>query len=425
MSAEAQNSSGLAPESPRQVSARAAPGDRLLWADAARGVAILWIMGVHFISTWGEPAPFTGYLREFVSPATGLTDRLANLFMAGLRLGWQGVDIFVVLSGFVLTLSHLSETRHRSYLSWLARRAVRIYPMYWAAIVGTIAIWCWSFRSMSFDWSQMPSRFDIVTHAAGLHVIWKSTFSSICPAWWFIGLILQLYLVFPFLVRAHARIGNARFLCAAAAFCLMARLAIPPLLAGAETIEHRGFFGYAIFQFATGMVLARVWVDGQRDQLIARILRHRALLGAVYLIWILAKYLGFSRLLLMPFATTAIALLFIETLRRLKGSVLVAALARIGTYSYALYLIHEPLQPRILGPSSQQSLAEASARLAVYFLAVSIGAVLLTSWGAFASRRLRSLRRTQQVTEGAASRPSPKGDGASPGSEPVVHYPQL
>jgi len=424
MNPEPNDKNGPVRESQLQGSSLAASRQRLVWVDAARGVAILWIMGVHFISIWGPPPQFTAYLREFISPHMGLNERLANLLMAGLRLGWQGVDIFVVLSGFVLTLSYLSETRHRPYVSWLARRAVRIYPMYWAAIICTIAMFGWSFRRMSFDWSLIPSRFDIVTHALGLHILWKSTFFSICAAWWFIGLILQLYLAFPIMVRALVKIGNGRFLFGVTAFFLLTRLAMPQLLAGAEAIEIRGFFGYYALQFGVGMVLARVWAGDGAGTLVARIAEHRALLGGLYVVWILAKCFGLGAFLPVPLATTAIALICINALRRLEGSVLVAALARIGTYSYELYLIHAPLQTRIMGPSSQQSFAEASGRLTLHILALCIGAFVLKRWGTFASSRLLSIARRKEVPDRVASQAGLGGDGATPGSEPSYQYPK-
>ena len=51
-----------------------------------------------------------------------------NLFQAG----WSGVDYFFVLSGFIMVYVHRSAIGKKDHLkSFLVKRAVRIYPIYW------------------------------------------------------------------------------------------------------------------------------------------------------------------------------------------------------------------------------------------------------------------------------------------------------
>ncbi|NJK69480.1 MAG: acyltransferase [Microcoleus sp. SU_5_3] len=53
---------------------------------------------------------------------------LFNLFEAG----WSGVDYFFVLSGFIMVYVHRSAIGKQNQLkSFLVKRAVRIYPIYW------------------------------------------------------------------------------------------------------------------------------------------------------------------------------------------------------------------------------------------------------------------------------------------------------
>jgi len=59
-----------------------------------------------------------------------------NLFYAG----WSGVDYFFVLSGFIMVYVHRSAIGKKDQLkSFLVKRAVRIYPIYW---IITLAVWC-------------------------------------------------------------------------------------------------------------------------------------------------------------------------------------------------------------------------------------------------------------------------------------------
>ncbi len=86
--------------------------------DGIRGIAILLVMMTHYLGF--EP--------------WSLFDNLA--FKVG-GIGWMGVDVFFVLSGFLIT-GILYDTRHSDgYLrTFFARRALRIFPLYFAFVIG-------------------------------------------------------------------------------------------------------------------------------------------------------------------------------------------------------------------------------------------------------------------------------------------------
>jgi exopolysaccharide production protein ExoZ len=59
-----------------------------------------------------------------------------NLFEAG----WSGVDYFFVLSGFIMVYVHRSAIGKPDQLkSFLVKRAVRIYPIYWIITIAVLA----------------------------------------------------------------------------------------------------------------------------------------------------------------------------------------------------------------------------------------------------------------------------------------------
>jgi exopolysaccharide production protein ExoZ len=60
-----------------------------------------------------------------------------NLFQAG----WSGVDYFFVLSGFIMVYVHRTArlTKKDQLKSFLVKRAVRIYPIYW---IITLTVLC-------------------------------------------------------------------------------------------------------------------------------------------------------------------------------------------------------------------------------------------------------------------------------------------
>lgn len=66
--------------------------------DFCKGLAIILVVLFHYSKTW---------------------------------FGWQGVHLFIVLSGFGLTYSCLKKNETISWKHWYIRRAERILPVYW------------------------------------------------------------------------------------------------------------------------------------------------------------------------------------------------------------------------------------------------------------------------------------------------------
>src|SRR5580658_10222082 len=58
------------------------------------------------------------------------------------RYGWLGVDVFFVISGFVIPLSlHGRDYELRDFPSFMLRRLVRLEPAYLISIAVVIALW--------------------------------------------------------------------------------------------------------------------------------------------------------------------------------------------------------------------------------------------------------------------------------------------
>ena len=94
--------------------------------DAIRGVAILLVFWFH------------GF--ESFAPAAGLPI-WERAFLTSGKLGWIGVNLFFVLSGFLITGILLDSARTSNYYSrFYYRRALRILPAYYLVLAMLIVL---------------------------------------------------------------------------------------------------------------------------------------------------------------------------------------------------------------------------------------------------------------------------------------------
>jgi peptidoglycan/LPS O-acetylase OafA/YrhL len=94
------------------------PSRQILELDGFRAIAILWVLLLHFVYGWPP------------TPPTALS-RVPLIFVGAVSHGWLGVDLFFILSGFLIT-GILIDARGRPkyFRNFYARRALRILPLY-------------------------------------------------------------------------------------------------------------------------------------------------------------------------------------------------------------------------------------------------------------------------------------------------------
>ena len=86
--------------------------------DGLRGIAILLVMACHFDLLYRPADHQKGLISQFA------------------QAGWMGVDVFFVLSGFLITGILLSTRNGEHYFrNFLGRRFLRIWPLYYANLI--------------------------------------------------------------------------------------------------------------------------------------------------------------------------------------------------------------------------------------------------------------------------------------------------
>jgi peptidoglycan/LPS O-acetylase OafA/YrhL len=157
--------------------------------DALRGVAILLVLFFH---------GFGFALRNLA----GLP-RAARLFVQATTPGWVGVNLFFVLSGFLIT-GILLDSRDRMdyYRRFYTRRALRILPAYYGILVVLLLVARFGLVERHISWSFVGMSFFYLSNVTVLFGV-----SMQYGVLWSLAVEEHFYLIWPTVVRKLSRSG--------------------------------------------------------------------------------------------------------------------------------------------------------------------------------------------------------------------------
>ncbi|MGC1188524.1 MAG: acyltransferase [Candidatus Acidiferrales bacterium] len=171
--------------------------------DGLRGIAIALVLAVHYF--YFAPGP-NHHPSEWIKRVYVYMEHFA-------ALGWSGVDLFFVLSGFLIGGILLGARSSPNYFkTFYARRAFRILPVYYAwigayLIVIVVAGHLIETRlpgGVSYEsWSTIAAQFFFLQNLRSL------PYTTIGGAWfsptWSLAVEEQFYIVAPAIIRALTR----------------------------------------------------------------------------------------------------------------------------------------------------------------------------------------------------------------------------
>jgi peptidoglycan/LPS O-acetylase OafA/YrhL len=331
--------------------------------EGMRGVAVLWVVAFHYLvvrSAAGIADPWIAALaREPALEAIALN-------------GYLGVDLFFLVSGFLLALPWLAHARAGmappSARGFYARRIRRIVPAYYLQLLFLFTLVLPLLHGRKYWRSDVyVDLWNGVAHGLFIHNTTPLTSGSlgVNGALWTLAVEAQFYVLLPLVAPLFAR-APRRALAAAVALALawqwdaahdLAVLVDAELRMGAHwawteamvrevlSLQLPAFAAH----FALGIVLGRWWLRSREAPKALSTLT-RALLCAAALAILALQFAGlipipkaFAR---MP-ATLALAIL-LALAASLRPGALTNALARgplafAGRISYSAYLYHVPL----------------------------------------------------------------------------------
>ena len=288
--------------------------------DGLRAIAVISVMLYHF-SVW----PFTG--------------------------GFVGVDVFFVISGYLITGGILKDDSHHhfSFSDFYTRRARRLFP----ALIATIGIsYAVAFFTFSpFDFEKMSASTVFALTGISNFYFWMSadyfdSASILKPLLhtWSLSVELQFYLVWPLLLIVLARFGRM----AVASGAVVVTLAGFALSLYAISHDSTGAYyltQYRFWEFAAGGLVFLFRRSAAFNRLVSV---HGALfaLGIALVLYPVFTYSTNTTFpginALMPVIGSMLIILSGD--KAVAGHVLASRPASyIGEISYSLYLIHWPV----------------------------------------------------------------------------------
>lgn len=180
------------------------------------------------------------------------------------RIGWLGVDLFFVISGFVIAYSALllyrAEPAAFTRRYW-SRRLTRILPLYLATLFAYILIF-----SPGWNWKMWTVQ--IATHLTFTFPWFALTHGALDGPNWSVGVEMHFYLMVALLIRWLDRAGVATIAIGGVVIAWAWRAAMFMIYGGGEVFPL--FVKVAqlpgmLDEFAAGIVLAKLVLDGRRD----------------------------------------------------------------------------------------------------------------------------------------------------------------
>jgi peptidoglycan/LPS O-acetylase OafA/YrhL len=283
----------------------------------------------------------------------GASSGVSHLFVSALHRGWIGVQLFFVLSGFLIT-GILLDARDAPdyYRSFFVRRVLRIFPLYYATLIVLFVL-------LPALGLQSPLKRDAAVELSywAYFSNWYGPFhqgEDSVSHFWSLAVEEQFYLLWPFVIHRRSAAWVMRLCLAIAAASLLLRVVM--LLAGVPaqaiyqflvtrmdalalggavaaafrvpsaaswTLDHRRFLlGAGLFSLVAGAVISRGYTSIDPITLT---------LGFTFLAVAFA--------LLVAAGVAADRLGPAGWLQALRWSFL----RRVAKYSYAMYVLSVPL----------------------------------------------------------------------------------
>ena len=299
--------------------------------DGIRGIAIILILIDHLLGS---------------NSSTG--SRLFDILAAIRQSTWVGVNIFFVLSGFLIT-GILWDTLHKPnfFRNFYARRALRIFPLYYTFLFVLMALT----HVLHLQWNGAQPY--LLTYTLNL-AYWHRTPMNLgfvnINHFWSLQVEEQFYLVWPIVVYRVRKLRPLIWIAATVAlipltcrfFAVLAPTALPPIFMTPTLHRADDLLSGCILALVMRIPAARRWFTAHALKFVAAvcvILLALAIHARGFTVYsgLIIPTLGLE---LLDLGTCSVIALALINGSRTSNLLQNWTLRQFGRYSYGLYVYH-------------------------------------------------------------------------------------
>ncbi len=269
--------------------------------------------------------------------------------------GHYSVDLFIVLSGFCLMIPIVRNhgKLRGTFKQFCFKRARRILPPYYFAMLLSLTLIGTCIGQPTggaWDISIPVTLKDVVTHILLVHDLFRDTTPKINSAFWSIAVEWRIYFLFPVLVIAWKRWGGMRTTLLATGFSYLIFLIASKI--SFLNLDPIGACPHYLGLFAMGMLGADIVFNHSDINTFLRKEISWNLLSIFFMLLALPAYnlfmAGGQSWVIADLMVGVACMSFLIATTNSPSHPFSSALewkplAKVGSFSYSLYLIHVPL----------------------------------------------------------------------------------
>lgn len=245
--------------------------------------------------------------------------------------GWVGVQVFFVISGFIV----FKSASGKSPIHFVRGRFLRLYPAYWICMSITLLAmflsapswWDLTYMDVLVNFT-MAQGFVGVSHVDGVY-------------WTLVHELAFYFWVFVFLCLGRLELIKWFLLCMSGLYVLkcFGALTIPGVVESAFLMKYGGYF-------LIGLVISQMSKETWRNSCLMLIVPAvAAWLEVSFKVASISERSGIQLTPVVPFAIVivVVALVYLSKVVPVRNEKFAALFVRLGAISYPIYLLHQNL----------------------------------------------------------------------------------
>jgi peptidoglycan/LPS O-acetylase OafA/YrhL len=338
-------------------------GGRIVELDVLRAIAILLVLGSHLPTTDVQWAP------------------MRSAILAWQTFGWTGVDLFFVLSGFLvsgLLFQEWAKTGSVRPTRFLIRRGLKIYPGFYVLLAVTLIV-RFALHRPTGVWATLAEAIFVQNYHIGL---WGHTWSLAVEEHFYILLAITMGLI---LTRSRHPMRILEWIFIIVPIVVLGLRFVTDVLLPFQHHTHHWPTHLRIDSLLFGVMLAYLaHLKPARFAALARWRVPMLIIGVCFVLpafflpasaWFIHTigytllYLGYGGMLIFALTQAAVPFLWLQWLGR--------AIARLGAYSYSIYLWHVAISGWVMPSIIRVLPASALLTIVVYVAGACLGGVVM------------------------------------------------